>query len=106
VQKINQKYIKLIIQRSLKEDLSPSGDITSKNIKNKKVIAKIIAGQNCVIGGLNFTKEAFKVSDKKTSFKAKTKDGKKINKGKVVAIIKGKAVSILKSERVALNYLG
>mgnify|MGYP001204240196 CR=1 FL=1 len=106
MQKINQKYIKLIIQRSLKEDLSPSGDITSKNIKNKKVIAKIIAGQNCVIGGLNFTKEAFKVSDKKTSFKAKTKDGKKINKGKVVAIIKGKAVSILKSERVALNYLG
>ena len=106
MQKINQKYIKLIIQRSLKEDLSPSGDITSKNIKNKKVIAKIIAGQNCVIGGLNFTKEAFKVSDKKTSFKAKTKDGNKINKGKVVAIIKGKAVSILKSERVALNYLG
>ena len=77
MQKINQKYIKSIVQQALREDLSPSGDITTRNIKNKKVIAKIIAGQNCVVGGLNFAKEAFKISDKKITFKAKTKDGRK-----------------------------
>ena len=90
----------------MSEDLKPSGDVTTKLIKNnKKIKAEIISNQNCIIGGLNFAKEAFKYSDKKISFKAKTKDGKKIKKGKVVAIINGKAKSILKSERVALNFL-
>ena len=88
------------------EDLKPSGDITTKLIQNnKKIKAKIISNQNCVIGGLSFAKEAFKYSDKKISFKAKTKDGRKINKGKVVAIVYGKAKGILKSERVALNFI-
>ena len=106
MQKINQKYIKTIVQQSLREDLRPSGDITTRIIKNKKVTAKIIAGQNCIVGGLNFAKEAFKISDKKITFKAKTKDGRKINRGKVIAILRGNASGILKSERVALNFLG
>ncbi len=90
----------------MKEDLNPSGDITTKIIKNdNKIKAKIIANQNCIIGGLNFTKEAFKQSDKKITFQAKVKDGKKIKKGKVVALINGQAKAILKSERVALNFL-
>tara|TARA_B100000586_G_scaffold52598_1_gene35322 strand:+ start:237 stop:1073 length:837 start_codon:yes stop_codon:yes gene_type:complete len=106
VQKINQRYIKTIVKQALSEDLRPSGDITTKVIKNKKVNAKIIAGQNCVIGGLSFAKEAFKISDKKITFKAKTKDGRKVNKGKVIAVLRGNASGILKSERVALNFLG
>ena len=90
----------------MSEDLKPSGDITTELIKdNKKINAKIISNQNCVVGGLVFAKEAFKYSDKKVSFKTKTKDGKKIKKGKVVAIVYGKAKGILKSERVALNFL-
>ena len=106
MQKINQKYIKTTVQQSLREDLRPSGDITTRNIKNKKITAKIIAGQNCIVGGLSFAKEAFKISDKKITFKAKTKDGRKVNRGKVIAILKGNASGILKSERVALNFLG
>ena len=106
MQKINQKYIKTIVRQALREDLRPSGDITTRMIINKKVTARIIAGQKCIIGGLNFAKEAFKISDKKISFKAKTKDGRKVNRGKVIAILKGKASGILKSERVALNFLG
>jgi len=106
VQKISQKYIKTITKQALQEDLRPSGDITTRIIKNKKVTAKIIAGQNCIIGGLSFAKEAFKISDKKITFKAKTKDGRKINRGKVIAVLKGKASGVLKSERVALNFLG
>ena len=90
----------------MSEDLRPSGDITTKLIKNnKKIKAKIISNQNCVVGGLNFAREAFKYSDKKVVFKLKTKDGKKIKKGSVVAIVNGKAKGILKSERVALNFL-
>jgi len=98
--------IKKIVKQTMSEDLKPSGDVTTKLIKNnKKIKAEIISNQNCIIGGLNFAKEAFKYSDKKISFKAKTKDGKKIKKGQVVALVNGKAKSILKSERVALNFL-
>ena len=90
----------------MSEDLRPSGDITTHLIKNNnKIRAKIISNENCVVGGLNFAKEAFKYSDKKIVFKAKTKDGKRIKKGKVVATIHGKPKAILKSERVALNFL-
>ena len=84
MQKINNKYIKHIVYQALKEDLKPSGDITTRNIKNKKITAKIIVGQNCIVGGLGFAKEAFKISDKKIIFKTKIKDGKKVNRGKVL----------------------
>ena len=88
------------------EDLKPSGDITTRLIKNNtKIKAKIISNQSCIVGGLNYAKEVFKYSDKKINFKLKTKDGKKIKKGKIVATIYGKAKAILKSERVALNFL-
>ena len=95
-----------IVKQAIAEDLSPLGDVTTKLIKsNKKIKARIIANENCVIGGLNLAKETFKYSDKKISFKLKTKDGKKVNKGKVVAVIYGSAKAILESERVALNFL-
>jgi nicotinate-nucleotide pyrophosphorylase (carboxylating) len=95
-----------IVKRSILEDLKPSGDITSKLIKNNKLIkAKIISNENCVVGGLGLTKKVFKLSDKKIIFQLKTKDGRKIKKGKVIAIIYGKPKAILKSERVALNFL-
>ena len=90
----------------MSEDLRPSGDITTQLIKNnKKIKAKIISNENCIVGGLSFVKEAFKYSDKKIIFKAKIKDGNKIKKGKVIATIYGKPKAILKSERVALNFL-
>ena len=59
----------------MSEDLKPSGDVTSKFIKkNKKIKAKIISNQNCIVGGLSFVKEAFKYSDKKIIFKSRVKD--------------------------------
>jgi len=98
---------KNIVKQAMSEDLKPSGDITTKLIKNnKKIKVKIVSNQNCVVGGLKFAKAAFKYSDKKVTFKSKTKDGKKIKKGKSVAIVYGNAKGILKSERVALNFLG
>ena len=90
----------------MSEDLNPSGDITTKLINNnKKIKAKIVSNQNCIVGGLNFAKEAFKYSDKKINLKTKIEDGRKIGRGKVVATVYGKAKGIFRSERVALNFL-
>ena len=50
-------------------------------------------------------KKLLNILIKKLIFRTKTKDGKKIRKGKVVAIVYGNAKAILKSERVALNFL-
>jgi nicotinate-nucleotide pyrophosphorylase (carboxylating) len=97
---------KNLVKQAMSEDLKPSGDVTTKLIKNnKKIKAKIISSQDCLVGGLSYVKEVFKYSDKRISFKSKTKDGKKVKKGRVVAIVSGKAKGILKSERVALNFL-
>tara|TARA_Y100000590_G_C15722793_1_gene1014081 strand:- start:1494 stop:2303 length:810 start_codon:yes stop_codon:yes gene_type:complete len=95
-----------IVKQAMTEDLKPSGDVTTQLIKNnKKIKVKIVSNENCIIGGLNFAKEVFKYSDKKVIFKTKTKDGKKVKKGKIIATVYGKSKSILKSERVALNFL-
>jgi nicotinate-nucleotide pyrophosphorylase (carboxylating) len=103
---LNQKYIRSIVKSAMMEDLSPHGDVTTQLIKSKKKFkAKIISNQKGIIGGLNFAKEAFKYFNKKINFITKTKDGRKINKGKVVATIVGNPKEILKSERVALNFL-
>jgi len=103
---LNQKYIRSIVKSAMLEDLSPHGDVTTQLIKSKKKFkAKIISNQKGIIGGLNFAKEAFKYFNKKINFITKTKDGRKINKGKVVATIVGNPKEILKSERVALNFL-
>ncbi len=103
---LSKKYIKKITKNALKEDLYPSGDITSNLIKNNKVInAKIISNQNGVIGGLAFAKQSFVNIDKNIKFIIKKKDGSKIKNKDIIALIRGKAKSILKGERVALNFL-
>ena len=87
--------LKNLVKNAMSEDLRPSGDITTQLVSNnKKIKAKIISNEHCIVGGLNFAKEAFKYSDKKIVFKTKSKDGKKVKKGKVVAIVNGRAKSI------------
>ena len=88
----------------MSEDLRPSGDITTKLIKNnKKIKAKIISNENCVVGGLNFTREAFKYSDKKIIFKTKTKDGKKIKRGKTIGLLKHKIEEAILDGKIKNN---
>ena len=71
MQKIKKKYISSLIRHALREDLGSSGDITSRNIKNRRIEAKIIAGENCIVGGLIIAKEIFKFLDKRVFFKQK-----------------------------------
>ena len=53
--KLSKFYIKNIVKLALKEDLYPSGDITSNLIKNNKITKmKLISNQRAVIGGLEF----------------------------------------------------
>jgi nicotinate-nucleotide pyrophosphorylase (carboxylating) len=104
--KLSKEFIRNTVKLALNEDLYPSGDITSGLIKNNKIISiKLLSNQNAVIGGLLFAKQAFALIDSKIKFIIKKKDGSKVKKGSLVALIKGNAKNILIAERVALNFL-
>ena len=104
--KLSKKYISKVCKDALKEDLFPNGDITSKLLKNnKKSKAKIISNSKGIIGGLDLAKQTFKLIDKKISFKIKKKEGSKIKKKDLIAVIEGNIKNILTGERVALNFL-
>ncbi len=104
--KLSKEFIKSAVKLALNEDLYPSGDITSNLIKNDKIVTlKLISNQNAIVGGLLFSKEAFSFIDSKIKFIIKKKDGSRVKKGSLVALIKGKAKNILIAERVALNFL-
>ena len=104
--KLSKEFILNTVKLALNEDLYPSGDITSSLIKNNKVLTfKLLTNQNAVIGGLLFAKQAFELIDRKIKFTIKKKDGSKVKKGSLIAIIKGNAKNILIAERVALNFI-
>ena len=104
--KLSKEFIKSTVKLALNEDLYPSGDITSSLINNDKVIkVKLISNQNTIVGGLLFAKQTFSLIDNKIKFIIKKKDGSRVKKGNLVALIKGKAKNILIAERVALNFL-
>ena len=104
--KLRENFVKDRVKLALTEDLYPHGDVTSKLLKNKKIItAKLISNQKAVVAGLLFAKHTFTQVNKKTKFIIKKKDGSFVEKNSLIAIIKGKAHSILTAERVALNFL-
>ena len=103
---LSNNFVKSTCKLALNEDLYPSGDITSDLIKDniiKKV--KMVSNQNGILGGIEFARETFKLIDKSIKFKNKKKDGSKIKRGEIIAIIEGKLKNILSGERVALNFV-
>ena len=104
--KLSKEFIKSTVKLALNEDLYPSGDITSSLIKDDKIVTvKLIANQSAIVAGLLFAKQTFALIDDKIKFIIKKKDGSRVKKGNLVALIKGNAKNILIAERVALNFL-
>ena len=104
--KLSKKFVKKTCRLALNEDLFPSGDITSRLIKNKTLVkAKLVSNDTGIIAGMELAENTFKIIDKKIKFLSKKKDGQQIKKGDLIAIIIGDIKNILISERVALNFL-
>ena len=104
--KLSKSFIRSSCKVALNEDLFPSGDITTSLLDNNSIKkVKLISNQNAIVVGLLFAKEVFSLIDDKIKFIIKKKDGSKVKKGNLVALIKGNAKNILIAERVALNFL-
>ncbi len=103
---LSKNFIRSTCKLALNEDLYPSGDITTNLLNNNSIsLVKLISNQKGIIGGLEFAKETFNLLDKNIKFHIKKKEGSKVNKGSVIAVIEGKIKNILIGERVALNFL-
>ena len=103
---LSENFIKNTVKLALNEDLYPSGDITSNLVNNNKIIkVRLLSNQEAIVGGLLFVQHAFNLVDPKIKFSVKKKDGSKVKKGSLIAIIEGEAKNILIAERVALNFL-
>ena len=104
--KLSKDFIRNTVKLALNEDLYPSGDITSNLVNNNKIIkVRLLSNQEAIVGGLLFVQHAFNLVDPKIKFSVKKKDGSKVKKGSLIAIIQGEAKNILVAERVALNFL-
>ncbi|MDA9723401.1 carboxylating nicotinate-nucleotide diphosphorylase [Candidatus Pelagibacter sp.] len=103
---LSKNFIRSSCKLALNEDLYPSGDITT-NLLNNNLISKVklISNEKGIIGGLEFAKQTFNLLDRNIKFHIKKKEGSKVNKGSIIAVIEGKIKSILIGERVALNFL-
>ena len=103
---LSKNFIRNVCKLALAEDLYPSGDITSNLLNNNSIKkVKLISNEKGIIGGVEFAKQTFNLLDKKIKFISKKKEGSRINKGSVIAVIEGKIKNILMGERVALNFI-
>ncbi len=104
--KLDPNKLDLIIRHALLEDIG-KGDITSELTipKNKIVKADIITKEDCVVCGMEVLERVFQIVDKNIKFTSLSEEGKKLKKGKTIALIEGKGYRILEAERVALNLL-
>jgi nicotinate-nucleotide pyrophosphorylase (carboxylating) len=102
--------IKMLILDSvilaLREDLG-SGDITTASIvpADTKISTKIIIKEDGIICGLSIARLVFQSVNKNIEFTDKSKDGKFVKRGTIVATVNGPARGILTAERTALNFL-
>jgi nicotinate-nucleotide pyrophosphorylase (carboxylating) len=99
-------YLEKIIRNALDEDIQ-SGDVTTKSIIPESVFGngKFLVKANGVIAGLSIAQKVFQLIDEEIVFNQLVDDGKKVNRGEIVAEVTGRASSILTAERTALNFL-
>ena len=90
------------LKRFLDEDVG-NGDITSKLLQKKKIVAGIITREETVVAGTNFVRDIFAL--KKCKTRIYKKDGKVAKPNQIILEISGNAEDVLTCERTALNLL-
>jgi nicotinate-nucleotide pyrophosphorylase (carboxylating) len=90
----------------LREDLG-RGDITTQSIvvRNTRARARVVAGENMIVAGLEAAEEVFLTLDSQQQLEAFVSDGEAVEAGKVIARMVGFADVLISAERVALNLL-
>lgn len=95
-----------LILMALKEDIS-SEDVTTNSVIKENTPGKVdlICKEDGIIAGLDIFERVFKLLDEATEIEYFCKDGDKVIRGQLLAVVKGDIRVLLSGERVALNYL-
>lgn len=95
-----------IIERALHEDINYVDVATDYLLGDDDIsTARFVAKASGVLCGIDIAIRTFEMLDKDISIQINIKDGGKVNKGDVIAVVTGKTKAILKAERTALNIL-
>lgn len=98
MQKSTKKYLKSFLAEDIK-----SGDITSKLLPRKKIIAHIISRENGIVAGVQYAKEIFQ--SKNCLVTIHKKDGQQVISNQKIMTIAGDIYPILSCERTVLNLM-
>jgi nicotinate-nucleotide pyrophosphorylase (carboxylating) len=90
------------LENFLAEDIG-SGDITSKLLPKKKIVATIISRQKGIVAGVQYAAYIFR--SRGCSVTIHRKDGQTVSQNQKIITISGDAYSILSCERTALNLM-
>lgn len=103
---MKSKYLTHIVNLALKEDIG-QGDITTNNLFTDQDMAQahLVYKSRGIVCGLDVAQCVFKTMSPKIHVKRLVKEGARVKKGTVVAVIKGPAKRMLTAERVAINFL-
>jgi len=95
-----------IIALALSEDIG-AGDVTCKwfTAPDRTARARIIAKQDCCLGGGHVAAEVFRRVDPSLTVKVLLSEGSALRTGDAVLNIAGSSASILTAERTALNFI-
>ncbi|HUB07290.1 MAG TPA: carboxylating nicotinate-nucleotide diphosphorylase [Myxococcales bacterium] len=96
-----------LITLALREDLGPSGDVTSAAVLGPAAgcAGRLAAREPIVLAGLEVARAVFARVDPGVRFQSHLQDGTAVEAGRAVAEISGSARSVLAAERTALNFL-
>lgn len=104
--KLDKNLIEASVREALAEDIG-TGDITTHATIPEDMTASgnFIAKQDGVICGLDVVRAVFATVDSRTTFTPAVRDGDRVSKGDIIAVVSGFAASLLSAERVSLNFL-
>ena len=94
------------VERALREDLEPLGDVTSALLPDTAGAARIVARAAGVLAGTACATETFRRVDPAITVTWHLGEGAALDAGAVVAEVVGPFASILTAERTVLNFLG
>ena len=95
-----------LILGALKEDIT-SEDVSTNSVMPEPKLGEVelICKQDGIICGLPIFARVFTLLDENTVVDLKVKDGDKVTKGELLAVVTGDIKVLLCGERTALNYL-
>lgn len=103
---LDQSLYREIVRRALAEDLR-WGDVTTDATvgPDDRASGQIVAGEPCVVAGLDVAVEAFTQLDPRVELTRDRSDGDSCGAGDIVLAVAGSARALLTAERTALNFL-